>query len=196
MIPQRRMASLITQARAQQYQDCLYHTTPSTLPQLTMHPQASSSSRSLELSHPIKNQSTHGPSLSLFSDHYCDKSCFPRVTSNILKVHTDEVWQIEWSHDGRYLASASKDQTAIIWEVGVSTLLILHRDSFAELVLQLESDSARQWRPLRFLKNHGDSVGCIAWSMDDSLLLTAAENDVRIWNAKVGSFFAYCCIVS
>ena len=118
MIPRRRMANLITQARAHQYQHCLYHNMPSLLPQLTMPSQASS--RALELSHPIKNQNNHGPLLSLFSDHYCDRSCFPRVTSNILGVHTDEVWQIEWSHDGKYLASASKDQTAIIWEVGVS----------------------------------------------------------------------------
>lgn len=52
-------------------------------------------------------------------DHQCDKEAFPRVTTTILQMHEDEVWNIEWSHSGRYLASASKDKTAVIWKVGV-----------------------------------------------------------------------------
>lgn len=35
----------------------------------------------------------------------------------ILEDHKDEVWFLNFSHDGRYLASSSKDCTAIIWEV-------------------------------------------------------------------------------
>lgn len=35
----------------------------------------------------------------------------------ILEDHADEVWFLNFSHDGRYLASSSKDHTAIIWEV-------------------------------------------------------------------------------
>lgn len=35
----------------------------------------------------------------------------------ILEAHTDEVWFLQFSHDGKYLASSSKDQSAIIWEV-------------------------------------------------------------------------------
>lgn len=41
------------------------------------------------------------------------------MTTTILEGHKDEVWNIEWSHDGTYLASASKDKTAIIWKIGV-----------------------------------------------------------------------------
>ncbi|KAG5220488.1 WD repeat-containing protein [Salix suchowensis] len=52
-------------------------------------------------------------------DHQCDKDAFPRTTTTILQVHDDEVWNLEWSHDGQYLASGSKDKTAIIWKVGV-----------------------------------------------------------------------------
>lgn len=35
----------------------------------------------------------------------------------VLEAHGDEVWFLQFSHDGKYLASASKDCTAIIWEV-------------------------------------------------------------------------------
>lgn len=59
-------------------------------------------------------------SFSLFSDHHCDREDFPCVTTTVLDVHTDEVWNVAWSHDGLRLASASKDKTAIIWRIGAS----------------------------------------------------------------------------
>ena len=49
-------------------------------------------------------------------------SDFPWITTAILQVHKDEVWNIKWSHDGAYLASASKDKSAIIWRRRVSVL--------------------------------------------------------------------------
>lgn len=90
MIPQRRMPILLQQARMYQRQQCLYHNIP-----------------------------LADEDFSLYSDHQCDKSGFPRTTTTILKGHKDEVWNIEWSHDGAYLASASKDKAAIIWKIGV-----------------------------------------------------------------------------
>lgn len=56
---------------------------------------------------------------SLYADHHCTMADFPTITTTILEVHNDEVWNIEWSHDGAYLASASKDKSAIIWRRGV-----------------------------------------------------------------------------
>lgn len=35
----------------------------------------------------------------------------------MLLDHTDEVWHLQFSHDGTMLASCGKDQTAILWEV-------------------------------------------------------------------------------
>ena len=91
MIPQRRFLTLLEQSRLWQQQRCPYHNAPS-----------------------------DSLSFSLYRDHHCDSSCFPNTTTTILEVHTDEVWSIEWSHNGEYLASAGKDKSAIIWRVGVS----------------------------------------------------------------------------
>ena len=35
----------------------------------------------------------------------------------ILEDHENEVWFLQFSHNGKLLASASKDHTAKIWEV-------------------------------------------------------------------------------
>lgn len=90
MIPQRRMSALLDQALTYQRHNCLYH-----------------------------NSSSDATSLSLLSDHQCGKSGFPNVTTTVLEVHTNEVWCLEWSHDGRFLASGGRDTAVIIWKMGV-----------------------------------------------------------------------------
>lgn len=47
-----------------------------------------------------------------------DTDMFPHITTAILQAHCDEVWDLKWSHDGKFLASASKDKSVIIWTVG------------------------------------------------------------------------------
>jgi WD40 repeat protein len=91
MIPPRRFVTLLDQARLHQISQCIYHNAPIT-------PQH----------------------FSLYADHTCDTNLFPRITTTILQVHTDEVWSLEWSHSGKFLASASKDKSVIVWSVGVS----------------------------------------------------------------------------
>lgn len=91
MIPQRRLATLLHQAREYQHSRCVYHNSP------------------LESS-----------TFSLYTDHHCNKSDFPNTTTTILQGHSDEVWNLQWSHDGSYLATCGKDKTAIIWKTGVS----------------------------------------------------------------------------
>lgn len=39
----------------------------------------------------------------------------PTLLSQVLENHTDEVWALQFSHDGRYLASAAKDGAVILW---------------------------------------------------------------------------------
>lgn len=58
---------------------------------------------------------------SLYSDHKCDRNQFPLATVQVLKDHSDEVWFVQFSNDGTKLATSSKDNTVIIWDLEVST---------------------------------------------------------------------------
>ncbi|KAI0306418.1 WD40 repeat-like protein [Multifurca ochricompacta] len=124
MIPPRRFVTLLDQARLHQISQCIYHNAPLT--------------------------SRH---FSLYADHTCDTDLFPRITTTILQVHSDEVWSLEWSHNGKFLATASKDKSVIIWSVGVY---------------------------------HPFAVGCLAWSLDDTILLSSSEQYIKMWNTESG----------
>ncbi|XP_044493515.1 WD repeat-containing protein 26 homolog [Mangifera indica] len=103
--------------------------------------------------------------LSLYSDHQCGRNQIPSQTLQILEEHTDEVWFLQFSHDGKYLASSSKDQSAIIWEVkDDGQVLIKHK-----------------------LSGHHKPVLTISWSPDDHQVLTCGQEEViRRWDVFSG----------
>lgn len=68
----------------------------------------------------------------------------------VIDAHTDEVWHLAFSHDGSRLASASRDRSAIIWRV---------------------SRRGRAQQQLT-LGGHDNAVALLAWSPDDTRLLT------------------------
>jgi WD repeat-containing protein 26 len=86
LVPANRLVTLLQQAKDFQVRQCLFH---------------------LRVS--------DGPH-SLLVDHACDSNAFPSTTVKILTGHTDEVWDIKFSHDGTKLASSSKDNCVIIWD--------------------------------------------------------------------------------
>ncbi|KAI8914971.1 WD40-repeat-containing domain protein [Powellomyces hirtus] len=99
---------------------------------------------------------------SLYVDHCCSRNQFPCSTTHIFDVHADEVWFLAFSHDGKYLASASKDMTAAIWNV-------------------------ETWSLVHVLDGHDSAISYLAWSPDDSLLLTGSnDNSLRVWCPKTG----------
>ena len=65
------------------------------------------------------------PPISLYSDHFCDRRVFPTQTTHILGGHDDEVWRVEFSHDGSMLATAGRDGITLIWKAGVSCDLLI-----------------------------------------------------------------------
>ncbi|XP_074589746.1 WD repeat-containing protein 26 homolog [Curcuma longa] len=111
----------------------------------------------------------HNPlssSLSLYTDHKCGKDLLPSHTIQVLQEHQDEVWFVQFSNNGKYLASASNDKSAIIWEV--------HEDG--RLTLKHK------------LIGHQKPVSMVAWSPDDCQLLTCGtEEVVRRWDASTGT---------
>ena len=56
-------------------------------------------------------------SSSLFEDFSCSRNVIPRETHHTLEKHSDEVWYVQFSHNGELLASASKDNMVIVWDV-------------------------------------------------------------------------------
>ncbi|XP_021841909.2 WD repeat-containing protein 26 homolog isoform X1 [Spinacia oleracea] len=103
--------------------------------------------------------------LSLYTDHQCARSQIPSETVQILQAHNDEVWYLQFSHNGKYLASASNDQSAIIWEVRDNSQLCIKRK----------------------LIGHQKTVCFVSWSPDDSQLLTCGlEEVVRRWDVQSG----------
>eukprot|EP00249_Psilotum_nudum_P020318 c27652_g1_i1 orf=473-2251(-) len=103
--------------------------------------------------------------LSLYTDHRCSRDQIPTQTVQVLDRHENEVWFLQFSHDGRHLASASKDCTAIIWEI----------ISYDHVQLKYT------------LRGHQKPVSFVAWSPDDSLLLTCGNEEVvKLWDAGTG----------
>jgi WD repeat-containing protein 26 len=54
--------------------------------------------------------------------HMYDNDASPHVTTTILEVHSDEVWNVAWSHDGTRLASASRDRLLLFGALGLAEL--------------------------------------------------------------------------
>ncbi|KAJ4773279.1 WD repeat-containing protein 26 [Rhynchospora pubera] len=106
-----------------------------------------------------------GKTLSLYMDHRCGKEQIPSRTTQVLDAHQDEVWYIQFSNNGKYLASASHDTTAIIWEVNADgQLSVKHK-----------------------LTGHTQPVLMVSWSPDDQQILTCGmEESVRLWDTCSG----------
>ena len=76
----------------------------------------------------LYHNTTRSPTL--YADHVCDRNLvFPSTTIETLNHHEDEVWYVQFSHDGTRLATASKDSKAIIWDIEVSACTLLSRVS-------------------------------------------------------------------
>ncbi|GHJ90213.1 hypothetical protein NliqN6_6615 [Naganishia liquefaciens] len=107
------------------------------------------------------------PAMTLLSNHSCKRGSFPTVTTHVLTEHTDEVWVLEWSHDGRFLATGGRDGQVVIWEVGPTPV--------------------RKCEKIASLSGHKDPISSIAYSPDDSRLVVTCENTFYLWDTKSGS---------
>ncbi|KAK0581625.1 hypothetical protein LWI29_016057 [Acer saccharum] len=112
-----------------------------------------------------QSQYLQGGAVSLYVDHCCDRDLIPTETVQILTEHKNEVWFVQFSNNGEYLASSSSDCTAIIWKVGEDSVLTLKHT----------------------LRSHQNPVSFVAWSPDDTKLLTCGNLEVlKLWNVETG----------
>jgi len=140
LLPQRRLETLLYQAIELQKSKCIYHNT---------------------------KKDADLRSYTLLSDHKCDGINFPCETKQTLSVHCDEVMFIRFSHDGKRLASGSRDETVIIWNVEDDEKLV----------------------NFRTLSRHNHGVSYLAWSPDDSHLIVCGTDDCSelwIWHVESG----------
>ena len=104
----------------------------------------------------------HNPttSSSLFSDHTCDPNQFPNETILELK-QADEIYFLEFSHDGKMLATSGQDHVAIVYDT--SNFQILHT-----------------------LTEHSDTITYLSWSPDNSKIITCSlDKTAKIWDVTV-----------
>lgn len=105
----------------------------------------------------------HNPSapLSLFMDHICDRNEFPLQTIKELGETPGEIWNVRFSHNGKYLAISGSGKIATIFDTAT-------------------------WETRHRLSDHGDHVFYITWSPDDTKLITCCkDHKARIWDTHV-----------
>ncbi|KAI8077812.1 WD40-repeat-containing domain protein [Halteromyces radiatus] len=142
-----------------------------------------------------RNKATY----SLFTDHTCDKTLFPTRTIAILKDHSDEVWHVAYSHCGRYLASASKDSTCIIWDMQTFQRMKRLRCASSISYCSWSPDDSKIaicgndsllliWNPFEgeLLQNfvgHSDQVTSCVWLPDGQHIISGScDKSLRLWS--------------
>ncbi|MFL5588616.1 MAG: WD40 repeat domain-containing serine/threonine protein kinase [Ktedonobacteraceae bacterium] len=79
--------------------------------------------------------------------------------------HSDQVWSVAWSPDGKRIASASSDETAQVWD-------------------------ATDGNHLNVYLGHSDSVYAVGWSPDGMRIASGSyDKTVQIWDATYGDHF-------
>ena len=133
MIPQHRLADLLDQVRRAQVSKCLYHNPSSSRPP------------------------------SLFVDHMCDEHDFPLRPSVELSQSDGEVWFVDFSYNGKFLAASGQSNVVVIYDT--HTFNVRHR-----------------------LGEHHGSVVYVSWSPDNSKLITCCQDaKARLWDMSVSS---------
>ncbi|KAL4432403.1 hypothetical protein ABPG77_001702 [Micractinium sp. CCAP 211/92] len=153
---------------------------------------------------------TPGVCPSLLRNYDCGMEQIPSCTTQVLLDHTDEVWHLQFSHDGSMLASCGKDQTAILWEVqrssdgaGGEGGSVDNRPGRGGGSEQPAAAAAGRRdaavRPPRVpstvvkrhvLRGHRGPIAFLSWSPDDRTLATCGQDALRLWDTATGRCLA------
>ncbi len=119
---------------------------------------------------------------------------------NRLEGHSGPVWTVCFSPDGQTLATASRDNTARLWDLAGNLLATLngHSDSLWSVTFSPDGQTlatgsrdstARLWdlegNPLVTFKGHSHSVGSVTFSPDGQTLATGSrDGTARLWDLE------------
>ena len=101
----------------------------------------------------------------LDSRHYLEVCSLKNTKVKVkkLKGHTDSVWSVVFSPDGKSIASGSLDNTVIIWDIETGN-------------------------PTKTLKGHTDSVYSVAFSPDGKYIVSgSSDKTIKIWDVETGN---------
>ena len=105
---------------------------------------------------------------SLYTDHECSADDFPLQSLIELRNHSDEVWFLEFSHDGRMLATAGKDGLVCVYD----TVNWKIKHEFRE-----HERHGERYDRERGSDRGNQGVCYIAFSPDDQYLISCSQNN-------------------
>jgi WD40 repeat protein len=124
----------------------------------------------------------------------------------LLKGHTDVIFSLAFSPDGKRLISGSADKTAILWDVERRALLHRlegHRDFIFGVAFTPDGERAvtgsydrtlRLWRVsdgslVKEMQGHQDKVRSLAISSKDGWIASGDTlGEIRLWDGRTGEF--------
>ncbi|EME43317.1 hypothetical protein DOTSEDRAFT_72660 [Dothistroma septosporum NZE10] len=154
MIPEHRLATLLSAVQEEQILNCRYHNT-------------------------IANPS-------LYTDHECSHDDFPLHQQLELRNHSDEVWFLEFSHDGTMLATAGKDGLVCVYDTVRWRLKYEFREH--ERNPDPRSSTSGDMRGVCYIAFSPDDQYLISCSQDTTLVVVSARTGQR---AALADHFDY-----
>lgn len=131
----------------------------------------------------LQHQDGYMEDSALVRDHKCLNSEFPSVNTQVLHDHCSEVWCLEFSPCGKFLATGAKSDVVIIYQVDSPKRVSIFRKLYI---------------PQTGLNNANDITGVssLSWSHDSKFIAVSSSEDnltgVFVFDVASGMFIREC----